>query len=156
MIELLIVIVIIGILSVGLIPKVLDAPKRARDTARKADLKSIQAALTSYYADYKTYPKDTTQYMIPYTYGNGSVIGLDGYFQGGKIPKDPTTATGDYYYHLDASGSCYILATILEVANGGNSKKDPTAGGVSGIGGTVCSEPLTQGAGKFLYVIGGM
>ena len=148
MIELLIVIVIIGILSVGLVPKVIDAPKRARDTTRKADMKSIQAALTSYYADYNKFPAPK---------GNGSWPSeILKYFQGGKIPRDPSAPddnTAPYYLYANPGG-CYVVGAILEVANSGNSQKDPSKGGV--IDGIKCDEPLKQGDGKFLYVIGGM
>lgn len=51
LIELLIVIVIIGILAVALIPRLTWSQWRARDVARKADLRQIENALALYSAD---------------------------------------------------------------------------------------------------------
>lgn len=58
LIELLIVIVIIGILAVALIPRLVGSQARARDTARKADVRQIQNAFATYAADNKgNYPQ---------------------------------------------------------------------------------------------------
>jgi len=46
LIELLIVIVIIGILSVAVVPKVLDYPKKARDAQRKQSIATLQTAMS--------------------------------------------------------------------------------------------------------------
>jgi prepilin-type N-terminal cleavage/methylation domain-containing protein len=51
LIEMLIVIVIIGILAAALIPKLSSARGRANDTARKAVLSQVAAALVSHQID---------------------------------------------------------------------------------------------------------
>jgi len=56
LIEMLIVIVIIGILAAALVPRLQDVQARARDTKRKADLRSIDTALQVYKADNGQYP----------------------------------------------------------------------------------------------------
>ena len=56
LIEMLIVIVIIGILAAALIPRLSKARGRANDTARKADLSQIAAALVSYQIDKWWFP----------------------------------------------------------------------------------------------------
>ena len=55
LIELIIVMIIIGTLSVTLVPRVLSVQSRARDTQRKIDIAQIASALTVYKADYGTY-----------------------------------------------------------------------------------------------------
>jgi type II secretion system protein G len=56
LVEMLIVIVIIGLLSRALIPRLTSARARANDTARKADLRQIATALTMYQMDKGNYP----------------------------------------------------------------------------------------------------
>ena len=56
LIELLIVIVIIGILSVALIPKLIGLQGKARDTARRADIQQIYTALKQYEIDTNQLP----------------------------------------------------------------------------------------------------
>ncbi len=135
LIELLIVIVIIGILSVGLIPKVLDAPKRARDTTRKADIGNIKVALESYYADKNSYP-DTSKFSD-----------LKDYFQGKTTPVDPADKSA-YGYILVPAG-CYALSAKLEVKVGNNSDTDASKA-------TTCTAPkATKADHEFFVVVGG-
>ncbi len=107
LIELLIVIVIIGILAVGLVPKVIDAPKKARDTVRKTDLNAIKIAVESWYSDKTTYPA-TAEFTD---------AKMGSYFQGGtKIPVDPSQKS--YMYKL--IGTCYAIGADMESASAGN------------------------------------
>ena len=57
LIEMLIVIVIIGILSVSLIPRVMGIQARARDTAREVDMRNIAVAIELYAIDNGEYPE---------------------------------------------------------------------------------------------------
>lgn len=59
LVEMLIVVIIIGILMGALLPKLTWAQAKARDTARKAQLWQIKAALTSYNWDYSEFPAGT-------------------------------------------------------------------------------------------------
>lgn len=52
----LIVIVIIGILSAALIPRVVGVQARARDVARTADARNLYTALEIYILDHAQYP----------------------------------------------------------------------------------------------------
>ncbi len=140
LIELLIVIVIIGILAVGLVPKVIDAPKKARDTVRKTDINQIKIAVESYYSDKGSYPANIS---------DGT---LGSYFQGGKTPVDPNGVA--YSYSKDnadaaAKYKCYILGVQTESAQGGNS-----AAALANIGTMKCDAALTAGAGNLYYVVG--
>jgi len=56
LVEMMIVIIIIGILMAALLPKLQWAQQRARDVARKANLSTINTALTMYFNDQGTYP----------------------------------------------------------------------------------------------------
>ena len=66
LIEMLIVIVIIGILAAALVPRLQSVQARARDTKRKADLRTIYNANEIYILDNGKYPPDTTPVaMLP-------------------------------------------------------------------------------------------
>jgi type II secretion system protein G len=56
LLELLIVIVVIGILALLIIPNLTSAPKKARDTQRKTDLRAVQKGLEEYFVSYSAYP----------------------------------------------------------------------------------------------------
>jgi type IV pilus assembly protein PilA len=60
LIELLIVVVIIGILAAIAIPKFASTKEKAYITAMKSDLRNMMTAQESYFSDYGTYAKNTT------------------------------------------------------------------------------------------------
>ena len=62
LIEMLIVIVIIGILAAALVPRLQSVQARARDTKRKADLRTIYNANEIYIADNSAYPRGGCAY----------------------------------------------------------------------------------------------
>ena len=117
----LIVIVIIGILSASVLPRVLGIQENARDTARKADISSLQTALELYHIDSGSYPRsDTAAWCAAYAplgYGwcNSSQVNTDGRWMVNwnlasyliKDPIDPKFATAKpdnkdwwkYYYY---------------------------------------------------------
>ena len=51
LVEMLIVVVIIGILAAALIPKLVGAQEKARDTARKWNLNNANTYLTQYFGE---------------------------------------------------------------------------------------------------------
>lgn len=161
LIELLIVIVIIGILAVGLVPKVIDAPKRARDTVRKKDLDSLRTALTAYASDHNAFPDSVSPCLSA---GSAADTGLASYFSGGKVPRDPvsTKTNGDcgspgaYIYKSFKSPvtspniNCYIIGAELEIGKGGNSSATPSTS-------AWCNGVIPPGAAAdklYQYVIG--
>lgn len=116
LIELLIVIAIIGILSSLLLSNFVGVRQRARDGARKSDLRQIQTALELYRSDQGTYPSALPSCMDSFIDGaDPPVI----YMQ--KIPCDPSTNTS-YIYSFDSVTSKYSLIACLE--NGNDSQKD--------------------------------
>lgn len=92
LIELLIVIAIIGLLATLAIVSLTSAQRRARDTKRVADLKSIQTGLELYWNENASYPTD------PATWAALS-DDLDEYM--GTLPTDPEHDDKAYFYVTD-------------------------------------------------------
>ena len=67
LVEMLIVVVIIGILSAALLPRLQGAQASARDTARKADISTLGTAIVSYFNQKGQYPCswDCVAAMVP-------------------------------------------------------------------------------------------
>jgi general secretion pathway protein G len=93
LIELMIVITIIGILSLIVIPRFMDIPKKARIEAARQQIAAFGMALDRYYLDNGVYPtteqgleslvrKPSTE-PVPMNYNEG------GYMKKSVIPKDP-------------------------------------------------------------------
>ena len=107
LIELIIVMVIIAILVLLLLPNLSNGPKRARDSQRKSDFRSVQSALEQYFSDNNSYPPDGGG-------GTGGFTGLGTYLVPQYIktlPTDPknggTNGTTGYQYQYAATpGSC--------------------------------------------------
>lgn len=128
LIELLVVISIIGILASIVSVSVMSAKVTARDTKRKADLKTMQDALESYYYKSQKYPTGIAWSVGDYALLTDALVPT--YLA--SVPKDPTNKAGAppgassqsylgdgppydlgyYYYSLD--GSSYMLGTNLE------------------------------------------
>jgi type II secretion system protein G len=107
LLELLIVIVIIGILALLIIPNITSAPKKARDTQRKTDLKAVQKGLEEYFVSNNVYPAALTDLSA----GNPPILK--------SVPTDPKNAAPFTYTYTPAnSNSTYTLHACLE--NGGD------------------------------------
>ena len=89
LVELIIVIMIIGILSATLLPKVMGAPARARDTGRVRDLDNIGLALQQYYTDNKQYPTAANECLTTES-ATGLLLLNGGYLLASNFPIDPT------------------------------------------------------------------
>lgn len=93
LLELMIVLTIIGILSIIVVPRFMDIPRKARIEAARQQIAAFGIALDRYYLDNGSYP--TTQHglealirkpdtePIPMNYNEG------GYLKKREIPKDP-------------------------------------------------------------------
>lgn len=90
LIELLIVIAIIGILAVAFLPTILNAPAKARDTQRVADLQNIQEAIINLSLDGKDFPSGESCVTAGFGVANEDLIKS---FLGGSFPVDPTNET---------------------------------------------------------------
>lgn len=93
LIEILVVMVIIGIIAVLGIGNFQSSQLKARDTARKSDLRQITTALEAYYNDYGSYPLDI----------NGEIAGC----AGGQVCN-----WGDPF--IDDNGTVYMVALPIE------------------------------------------
>ena len=135
LIELLIVIAIIAILAVAFLPTLLNAPAKGRDTARIANLNSIQKALI--------YDSLTNSVSPVYAVGCADTVITSTTAianMGGKVPTDPSTrtkngadtltagtadpqgcaASGKYFYKPDPKADksyTYGLYALMETAS---------------------------------------
>jgi type II secretion system protein G len=131
LLELLIVIVIIGILALLIIPNITSAPKKARDTQRKTDLRAIQKGLEEYFVSNNVYPTvasagvaDTV--LTALTAGATPIMKT--------VPVDPKTpsAAPFQYGYVSAAGATYTLTGCLE--NSGDNGASTQAGASAVLG----------------------
>ncbi len=109
LIELLIVIAIIGLLATLAIVSLTTAQRKARDTKRVADVKSIQSAMELYYSDNAAYP----------TPDDWTDLGTDLSAYLTQLPTAPNHASAEAYYMVtnDAAGDDateYAVGSELE------------------------------------------
>ena len=146
LIELLIVIAIIGILAVALLPTILGAPAKGRDTARKAQLNAISTAIEAYNLSEGKYPAPTSKC----TSALSVIPNFVKYIQGGVVPVDPlSTATvvpkigsctlASYGYVLLGTDSAaanagqnYALSAFMELRANANSNETDLTGWLAG------------------------
>ena len=128
LVEMLIVVVIIGILAAALLPKLLSAQGRARDTARKADLTQILTSLKMYYDDEGEYPTYADTNGCADNVADGFMEKMEPYMS--EVPSDPqknrnimidgTNECTKYYAYMPlkssgTDGGAAVLAANLEV-----------------------------------------
>lgn len=109
LIELLIVIAIIGLLATLAIVSLTTAQRKARDTKRVADVKSIQSALELYYSDHAAYP-------TPASWSDLSTD-LGDYLT--QLPTAPNNTSGEAYsivFDSNAGDNAteYVVGATLE------------------------------------------
>ena len=120
MIELLIVIVIMGILSVVGLGAFTSSQIKARDSQRKTDLRTIGDALEAYYNDYGSYPiADAAGAFLGCGAGGAELCAYGGTWVNDRgttymvqIPTDPND--GAYYYISDSDGTYFRIYAHLE------------------------------------------
>jgi general secretion pathway protein G len=112
LLELLIIIVIVGILGIVIIPNLIDAPKKNRDTQRKTDLRAVQKGLEDYFVANNSYP--TVANPTPVNVGLAATLSKTPDPIIKPLPTDPDHAkTTPYYYVSD--GKTYHLVACLEI-----------------------------------------
>jgi hypothetical protein len=82
----------------------------ARDTQRKADLRSIQSALAEYYSKFGYYPSTSDKLIETRTRNNILTKALIPDFLS-ALPVDPWT--DKYYYGYKSNGTAYELSAVL-------------------------------------------
>lgn len=111
LIEMLIVIVVIAILALIVIPRLLQAGRRAKESALRGDLQQLRNAIQHFEADCGAWPPVLADLMRANgagistdVDGNGITIDRTGYHGPylrtghGNLPNDPFTAAGDWVY----------------------------------------------------------
>lgn len=114
LLEILIVIVIVGLLALVIVPNLFSGPARARDSQRKADLRTIKTALESYYNDNNSYPPNLqtlTQSTTPYLK---------------SLPTDPKTKQIYAYTTTGNPPSNFLLKVTLESSGDKEAKSGTT------------------------------
>jgi len=108
LIEIMIVVVIIGILSSIILPKIMDKPNEARVQKARSDIQIISSTLDLYKLDKFNYP----------TTDEGLGVLVNQYLK--KMPKDPWG--GDYYYLSPGEHSDFDLYSfgVDKKLGGGN------------------------------------
>ncbi len=124
LIEMLIVIVVIAILALIVIPRLLGAGRKARESSLRADLRQLRTSIQHFEADTGAYPPDLTDVMAADgasisadADGRGFSVDRNGY-QGpylrtatNLLPNDPFTAAADWTYD-NASGDVHSASTL--------------------------------------------
>lgn len=119
LIELLVVISVLGILVVVLLPNLVGVRARARDSARKNDLRQLKAALRMYYNDFQTYPDHSETGAIEGCGETGTeeCPNSDGSFAAGEVVYMKKIDTVEFNYVQVASGDDFLLSAVLENAS---------------------------------------
>jgi general secretion pathway protein G len=113
LLELLIVIVIIGILGLLIIPNILEAPGKNRDTQRKTDLRAVQKGLEEYFVANSAYPVQAV--AAPLNKALVATLSKQPHPIINPLPSDPNhNSTTPYTYVSD--GKTYKLEACLENA----------------------------------------
>ena len=113
LLELLVVIGIIGLLMGIAAVSYTAAQGKTRDSRRKQDMKSIQAAMEQAYSASATSVYPVCVDVSPPTNiaSDGSTCAIATYFSASVLPVDP--GTHDYYFN-SSSASAYEVCALLE------------------------------------------
>ena len=120
LIELLVVISIIGILATLVSANLNSARSRARDAARKSDMRNTATALRLYFNDKGVYPQNNTSGAImgcgasgtsACTWGSSWVVGTVTYMS--ELPAD-SLSNQSYKYTVGATFDTFNLSACLE------------------------------------------
>ena len=117
LVEMLIVVVIIGILSAALLPRLQGAQASARDTARKADISTLGTAIVSYYNQKWVYPwpksgdlktQDTSNINRAMTWASYIEELLKKQVDLSSLPADPTKWNTFSWYAATSLGTVSV------------------------------------------------
>ena len=117
LIELLVVISVLGILVAVILPNLIGVRARARDSARKNDLRQLKVAIRMYYNDYQAYPPDDSNGNIVACGGDGTLLCPDGdgsFAIGNMIYMKEMVPVTQFDYVQMSFGENFILSTVLE------------------------------------------
>jgi prepilin-type N-terminal cleavage/methylation domain-containing protein len=147
LIELIVVIGIMGIMSVGIMLTLNPFAQfqKANDARRKSDLAQIQRALEIYYQDKQQYPLNTGDYLIITNVKSQSCSAPPCNVAWGTswqpyvnlVPKDPTSSK-NYAYSSDGQ-SYFIYASLDKVPSSEQCQGPVPCGSTTACGSGVCN-----------------
>ncbi len=125
LLEILVVMIIVGVLVALGINSYLSAQIKARDGARKSDLRQITEGLEMYYNDKGTYPTSTVEGLIE---GELAAGGTEVYDWGDDfhdpdndnsvyMTELPQSPGGGSYFYESSDGTYYYIFALLENEN---------------------------------------
>ncbi len=120
LIELLVVISVLGVLVAVLLPNLIGVRARARDSARKNDLRQLKAAIRMYYNDFQSYPPDDDNGNIVACGVDGSLTCPnedDGFALGSNVYMKEMIPNNEFDYVQMSGGEDFLLSTVLENAS---------------------------------------
>ncbi len=126
LIELLIVLVIIAILATIIVPRIMFAPHKAKETAAVAQIKNFETALALYKLQNGAYP--TTAQGLEALVKKPVIPPIPKHFQkGGYLSRIPDDPWGNKYIYISPSkhGSYAIISYGPTGAPGGKGKDAP-------------------------------
>jgi general secretion pathway protein G len=142
LVELMIVITVIAILATIAVVSFTRVQKQARDTKRRAEIKSLQIALQAYYTEKTSYPVSATSVVA----STALAVLAPTYIS--NLPTGPLGSTGsntNYMYISDAVGYKYSLCVTLEAPTASGSvmwKADTSNSAGYEITDAACTVPL--------------
>ena len=106
LLELMIVIVILGLLSTIIMPKILNRPEQARRTAAKVEIRTVESVLAQFKIDTGRFPTTSEGLAVLV-----SDPGIKGYNPDGYLDKTPVDSWGNNYVYICPSvhGKYYDL-----------------------------------------------
>lgn len=114
LLELVIVMGLLGVLSVGGFTSYVATNKNRRDGQRRIDLESLRQGLEAYRSDNSSlgYPNVTTGSTE--TYLKPALTAPITYFSSANFPKDPYSTQNYFYYYQRVTANTYRLCAFLE------------------------------------------
>jgi len=114
LIEILVVIVIIGILSVIVTTNFVGARERAQDSQKKSNLNQLKIALRSYYAQHKAFPGSTNGLVINGCGATGTSACGDSFTEGNieYLPKFAKSGNFYEFRYYQCTGGDDFRATV--------------------------------------------
>jgi len=131
LIELLVVLSIIAILTGILLPNLMSARQRARDSQRKQGLWQIKNSLQLYYNDHQSYPSNPPPF--------GSAWQENGITYMAQVPQDPLGSDHSFGYCLSSDGNGFRLWAQLE-----NAGDADIAASLARCPSTICTANCTE------------
>ncbi len=112
LVEIMVVVVIIGVLTGLMVPKIIKQADKSTYEAAKADVRAIKTALDLYRLDNRNYPSTAQglRALVEKPDGNPSPVN---WLEGGYLPKYPVDQWGNEYVYISpATDEPYELISL--------------------------------------------